>query len=431
MKKLAPIFLALLVLFPLHVFADTIIPATPEIGFLQLGSGYDSKFQTRVSKCIEGDISYTGNPKISDSFTKNATYDQFSSILFDGSSNSQLRSHFNEYNYAKEAAVTNLTLTYTDVRSITPQHVTLTNYRIPDSMQSLIFNSDGTVKDGVEVCCGDEFVTQIDIGAKLITNVKFLFNNPSDLKSFSDAMGDNINSINDITNRLSFIDAKILSNGKMILQAEQIGGDATQFSSAVNYSNFPVINVCTLSANSEKEAYGQETPSIQTCLNSLNVISNYKAQFAEQSKDKNYDPSVSKGWVTFNWMTTSYKNAPVTYNNKSIQIVPRIPSSPLSQSTLDARQQLKNAYDTNIHDKINIKELIDYYWTVKNYNYSDYSNYENVYKIIESNLEQIGWAVNNCFGDNEIYCSEATSDSISRLKIYDINSIIPIKTEYN
>ena len=130
-------------------------------------------------------------------------------------------------------------------------------------------------------------------------------------------------------------------------------------------------------------------------------------------------------------MTTSYKNAPVTYNNKSIQIVPRIPSSPLSQSTLDARQQLKNAYDTNIHDKINIKELIDYYWTVKNYNYSDYSNYENVYKIIESNLEQIGWAVNNCFGDNEIYCSEATSDSISRLKIYDINSIIPIKTEYN
>jgi hypothetical protein len=412
MKKHLTLLLLLTLAKIVPLYADTTIPATGEVAAF-LSSGYDSKNQIRTGKCIDGDVQYVGKNISNESFVHNASYKQIIESLSGGVSGHVQFAYFNvngQFDYASKNAATDLDITYTDNISITPKKITLTNYRIAKGMQNMITNPDGTVKDTVEQFCGDQFVTQGEVGARLFINIKFTFRNSSEKKNFYGKLGVNIFSIANIIGELSAADKRILSTAVISITTKQIGGDVTALAKAL-----PPDSVYCGLTDEPYAVNGKTISPIKVCLEILNSFSNYKKDFALQLKDKKYDPKDPKGWAYFNWIATSYKNALVENAfHKPIQIIPSKPSPPLLEAIQHNRERLKAAYDKNLEDQRKASELMLF-----NLSFSDKKKMMDVSTIIGNNLDLITEAVKKCFGDDISYCETAATDALSHLASYD------------
>ncbi|WGL60151.1 hypothetical protein QEJ31_00850 [Pigmentibacter sp. JX0631] len=388
-------------------FADTFIPYS-NMNSISLGSGYISNKQTATSKCINGKINYTGVNTAQEDFIHNASYKQIYDSLTGGVSGSLNFSYFNlngKFDYASSTASNDLSLSYTDIVSITPKMISLNNYTLNPKQKDLLINKDGTTTDNVEVICGDQFIKQAVIGAKLFINIKFSFNNIADKKDFYGKIGANIYSIANIQGSLNVSDKKLLANTVVSIQAKQIGGDPSQLTTAI-----PEDSVyCSLDEQSEI-VNGRKINSMQKCLDILESFSTYKQNFATQLINKNYDPSDSKGWAYFGWIATQYKNALLSVDDKPIQLIPKIPSPPLAQAIIDTRNKLKSAFDLQTKYSGQIADLFLF-----NLKASKINELKSLTKVISKNLDLISSAAEQCFGDEIIDCIETSNFYLKKM----------------
>ncbi|WP_186645816.1 hypothetical protein [Fluviispira vulneris] len=395
--------------------ADTYISGVNKFTFL--AKGYDTKNQISTGKCIDGNIVFSGKNTAEESFLLNSSYTDLVEVLNGGVKGSLNFQYFNvngQFDYASKNSASDLNLSYTDIISINPKKPTLINYKIASGMEKLLVNSDGSINNNIEMFCGDEFVTQAVIGAKLLINVNFLFKNSMDKKEFFGKVGANIFSIAEIEGSLKVIDEKLLAKTVVSIDAKQIGGNATLFSSAI-----PSDSVyCSLDKTPIKVGDKEIRP-IDFCLKTLEKLSNYKEKFSAQLKDKTFDPHDPNGWAYFGWISTKYKNALISFKNKPIQLTPNNPSPPLAQEIKSSRQKLKEAFDYQLKYSKTAYELMHF-----NIPTAKLVKIQELSSQISSNLYKIASAAKKCFGEDISYCVESTSYALNNLQEFEENDFI-------
>lgn len=418
MKKIYYPVIALNFVTYSSTFADTFIPYS-NVNNIMLGSGYNSKKQIATTNCIDGKINYTGVNTAQEDFIHNASYKQIYESLAGGVSGSLNFSYFNlngKFDYASSTASNDLSLSYTDIVSITPKMISLNNYTLDPDLKDLLINKDGTTTDNVEVICGDQFIKQAVIGAKLFINIKFSFNNVADKKDFYGRIGANIYSIANIQGSLNVSNKKLLANTVVSIQTKQIGGDPSQLTTAI-----PEDSVyCSLDEQSEI-VNGKKINSMQKCLEILESFSTYKQKFAAQLLNKNYDPSDSKGWANFGWIATQYKNALLSVDDKPIQLIPQIPSPPLAKAIIDTRNKLKSAFDLQTKYSGQISNLLLF-----NLKASKVIELMSISKVISNNLDLIANAAAKCYGNDYKDCIDFSDYYLKKMtpineKLFQIN----------
>ncbi|KAB8031869.1 hypothetical protein [Fluviispira multicolorata] len=397
------------------LFADTYISGLNKFTFLS--AGYDTKNQLTTGQCIDGNITFAGKHTAEEYFYLNPTYSDLVEIINGGVKGSLNLQYFNvnsQFDYASRNSASDLNLSYTDIISIIPKRPTLINYKIAKGMESLIINSDGSIKSNIELFCGDEFITQAVIGAKLLININFLFKNSIDKKEFFSKVGANIFSIAEIKRQLKGIDESLLAKTIITIDTKQIGGDSKKLSDAISSDTvYCSIDKAAIKIDSK------EVKPIEVCLKTLEELSNYKANFSAQLKNKSFDPHNPNGWAYFGWISTKYKNALISYNNKPIQLIPKDPSPPLAQEIKHSRQKLKDAFDYQMKLSKTAFELMHF-----NIPLSKMTKLQETSELISSNLYIIASAVQHCFGEEISNCVESTSYALSRLKEFDENDFI-------
>lgn len=245
------------------------IPQAP-----RLGQAYDKVSDTVLSfSCVTSEVYSAGNTVGNLEYLRDLSMDEIMK-RFSGGFNVGLPAWLGfsaGFNYAREAGATQLSDTHTVNLNATPKSIYLDQDSIRKSGlgESLIED-----RPSLHASCGDEFVSQVDLGASLFATLKVEFANEIDKEEFNLKAGLTIGvedaSVN-LGGELGDLSDSVISKTKISINAIQLGGLPEEL-----FSIMPATSVvCNLRE-------------VAPCLTLFeNVMAYARDQFKVQLKDPN------------------------------------------------------------------------------------------------------------------------------------------------
>lgn len=236
----------------------------------------------------------------------------------------------------------------------------------------------------LEAYCGDEYISQVDLGAQLFASLVIDFATKDDMDIF---LRNNIKiEVNfhtadvSLEGDLKLIDEKVRGRTQIHLHLEQQGGDSAKLAKAINRD----FVSCTLD-------------SIQSCLNTLRSIIQYmNTDFSSQLKGR-------ADYVPLRFNTQSYKHtsfAKTLVSPESFDL--------LDETVKSRRKNLQQQYihQTELYDRAN-KITLDFSALLDGQKRAQIKAIE---KDASHNIQQLHNAIQFCYNNPNIRCIQRSLD---------------------
>lgn len=369
----------------------------------EIGHAYDTaKEQFNIGACVEGEEKKGGLGGESELLvSQDIDFDSMVKLL-----NGQLSAGANfpgisvkgAVDYASRNASTNYSSTYTLFYEVKPESVWL----IPKTLKVNSFGQKA-INMGEKVMletCGDEYLSEIAYGSRLLVNLKFVFANSLDKRSIEGELSAAISEagvdIAKVEGSLKKVDDKVKDKIVVLLEAEQYGGDEARLVEILpdNFLECRLDNA-------------------EACFKMFNRTIAYARTMTEQLSD-------SSSYKPIRFITESYKDALLT------ELMPS-ELTPIINDRIDRkRRELYRMYKEYLQDNDRSSKILRYY--KKFLNVDEIKAIDEIKRHTEDNATEVFKALESCY-EMPRTCVE---DSNQTLNIENHNGeMVSVLKDYN
>lgn len=358
----------------------------------QLGSAYSSnKHKIFAAKCVNADKTEVGQAVGDLKYSTQATLEKIASA-FSGSLEAKMSVPFNKasasMSYAQENAATDQRINWFFEFHATPKSISLEldNLDLSPFGKKMLNN-----QSKLPNICGDEFVYQIDLGAKLIATMSIEFASKEDKSAFQSAVSVDVNwgiGSASASGSLNTMQQRMGSRTTVKIEVHQTGGNPSKLAGILNDK---VVD-CNLS-------------NMQACLDTFGQVIKYA------NKDFRDQLSKIENFSVVRYHTMPYKES------MAFELVPDNGFPMLNNLVKLKREQIQEKYE-----KQSIAYSRAHYIKAKLGNFIEKEQLlkiEEIYKNSFANMTKLTEAMNVCLEHSADDCINFSEDLLS----YDLSDL--------
>lgn len=317
-----------------------------------LGSGWDTHTESFPGgECVENadsQVYYAGSQQSEIQFSRSLTEQELETMLnvdVSGKLKLPVFSVDAAANFISEAKSTELSESMVFAYTIKGKTAVLRNTKLTTSGQTL---ADRGEVDKIRASCGDEFVSKIDLGSRLLVGIKFEFLNKEAISNFKGNINVKYMDLFEVEGAAETALNQFSDSINIKIFAFQQGGKPEKLAEILNGSgegdNRSSFVTCSVDNRAD-------------CLSSLQRVLDYMSgndefSFKNQISDFSYNPSIPGGAAFLKYHTTSY------YSAGHLALYGQ-PGALLNQAIQDTRRELIRLYEHQEEHKKTAESLLN------------------------------------------------------------------------
>ncbi|WP_186645817.1 hypothetical protein [Fluviispira vulneris] len=400
-------------------FDDSIVTRDPI-----LGQGYNSNTEEYLSQCVsdtESEIIYTGQPSSTVHQRTNMSFEELNSVIngrADGTTTFSSFSANGSFEYSSKAQRTKNSVTFTNIINYENNHITILKPYLNKDAYSLINKTTKSVNHISDDVCGNQFVSSLSLGAKLLITVKISLSDSLEAQKISGDLDVTVPAFGSIAGYITALDEKTAKDKSISIFIKQIGGDVSQLAAAIPLDALK----CSLEDKNSRES----------CIRTLKELSNYGTNTFTPSLTKFInDKNNLNGLAVVDVDHSSYNRSPLIYiddENKSDSIIltNNIPDY-VKPFIEQARSELSQWYNFEQNIYIRAKDILS-----TRANEYQRNQLLEIQKSASENMKRYANAGISCYREME-NCLEKKEDARKNAIKYELGilNLITVKPLFN